>query len=142
MKKVYLLDTNIISEFVKLNPDSKVLELYQARRDLSAISAITWQELTRGLERMSEGKRKNTITNFIQHLSENIQIIPYDKFAAEICGKIQTIAEKNGKTISYYDSQIAATAISCGMILVTRNTSDFQEIKERAFLQLENWFSS
>ena len=45
MKKAYLLDTNIVSEFSKANPNPQVLEFYQARKNLCAISAITWQEL-------------------------------------------------------------------------------------------------
>ncbi len=54
MKKTYLLDTNIVSEFSKDKPNEQVLEFYRARKDLCAISAITWQELTRGVSRMPE----------------------------------------------------------------------------------------
>ena len=56
MKKTYLLDTNIVSEFSKDKPNEQVLEFYRARKDLCAISSITWQELTRGVSRMPEGQ--------------------------------------------------------------------------------------
>ena len=142
MKKVYLLDTNIVSEFSKQNPNPQVVEFYNARRNLCAISAITWQELTRGVSRLPEGKRKNTLSSFIKNFEVNTEVISYDKFASQICGEIQAAAEKNGHTLPFYDSQIAATAISNGMILVTRNTADFAPIREKSFLRVEDWFTS
>ncbi|MCR4580393.1 MAG: type II toxin-antitoxin system VapC family toxin [Treponema sp.] len=142
MEKTYLLDTNIVSEFVKKLPNDRVLDIYFARKNLCAISAITWQELTRGVNRMPEGQRRIKIQNFIDSLAENMEILPYDKFSAQICGEIQARAEKEGKSLPSYDSQIAATAISRGMVLVTHNTADFEDIKETAFLRLEDWFSA
>lgn len=140
MKTVYLLDTNIISEFVKPKPDSSVLMRFDCNKRLCAISAITWQELIYGFNRMPEGKRKASIENFLYNLKQNTQIIPYDSFAAQICGELQADFGQHGITLPYHDSQIAATAISNGMILVTHNTADFQEIHDRAFLHLEDWF--
>ena len=49
MKKTYLLDANIVSEFIKENPNKQVIDFYEARRDMCAISAVTWQELKRGV---------------------------------------------------------------------------------------------
>ena len=142
MRKMYLLDTNVVSEFSKPCPDEQVVNFYAARRDLCAISSITWQELTRGVNRLAEGKRKEYLEKCLQNYEECFEVIPYDKFAASICGEIQAQAEKDGKTLPSYDSQIAATAISNGMILVTHNTADFQMMKEKNFLHVEDWFSA
>ena len=142
MKKTYLLDTNIVSEFSKDKPNEQVLEFYRARKDLCAISSVTWQEIIRGVSRMPEGKRKNTLKSFVNDLDLNMEVISFDKFAAQICGEIQAVAEKNGKNLPYYDSQIAATAVSNGMVLVTHNTSDFEQLKEKSFLRLEDWFTA
>mgnify|MGYP002674433492 CR=1 FL=1 len=131
MKKIYLLDTNIISEFSKERPNQNVIALYEARKNFCAISAVTWQELIYGVEKMPEGKRKN-----------NIEIIPYDDFAAGICGQLLGKCPKKGKSLPYYDTQIAATAIANGMVLVTHNTTDFAEAAERSFLRTEDWFSA
>ena len=142
MKKTYLLDTNIVSEFSKERPNVQVVELYKARRDLCAISAITWQELTRGVQRLPEGRRKQYLQNCLEEYEEALDVIPYDKFTGRICGEIQADAEKEGKTLPYYDSQIAATAVSNGMVLVTHNLDDFTTIKEKTFLRIEDWFSA
>ena len=142
MKKAYLLDTNIVSEFSKANPNPQVLEFYQARKNLCAISAITWQELTRGVSRLPEGKRKATLQSFIENFEANTEVISYDKFASQICGEMQANAEKDGHTLPFYDSQIAATASSNGMVLVTHNIADFEPMREKSFLRVEDWFTA
>jgi len=141
MKKVYLLDTNIVSEFSKDRPNQQVLEFYELRKDFCAISTITWQELIHGVARMPEGKRKKTISDFIEKLGINMEIIPYDQFSANICGEFLGKMEQKGHPLPYSDTQIAATAIANGMVLVTHNTEDFAPMVENSFLKLEDWFS-
>lgn len=141
MKKIYLLDTNIISEFSKERPNQNVIALYEARKNFCAISAITWQELIYGLERMPDGKRKTYIEECLVEYKEEFEIILYDDFAAGICGQLLGKCPKEGKSLPYYDTQIAATAIANGMVLVTHNTTDFAEAAERSFLRMEDWFS-
>lgn len=142
MNKIYLLDTNIVSEFSKKRPNENVLAFYEARKDLCAISAVTWQELVFGVSRMPEGKRKTYIEKCLDEYKEDFEIIPYDEFSADICGQLSGTCAKAGKNLPCFDTQIAATAIANGMILVTRNTADFAEVAERSFLRLENWFTA
>ncbi|WP_296666725.1 type II toxin-antitoxin system VapC family toxin [Treponema sp. UBA785] len=142
MNKIYLLDTNIVSEFSKKRPNQNVIALYEARKNMCAISAVTWQELTYGVSKMPEGKRKDSISAFTEDLKNNFEIIPYDEFSANICGQLLGTCEKCGKMLPYGDTQIAATAIANGMVLVTRNGSDFSEATERSFLRVEDWFSA
>ena len=141
VNKAYLLDTNIVSEFTRERPNKNVIALYEARKNICAISATSFQELVYGAEKMPEGKRKNSIKNFIENLKNNIEIIPYDGFAAEICGRLSGQCSAEGKTLPYADTQIAATAIANGMVLVTHNTQDFSQATERSFLRVEDWFS-
>ena len=142
MNKMYLLDTNIVSEFSKERPNENVLALYEARKDLCAISAVTWQELVFGVSKMPEGKRKTYIEKCLVEYKEDFEIIPYDEFSADICGQLSGTCAKSGKNLPCLATQIAATAIANGMILVTRNTADFEEAAERSFLKLENWFTA
>ena len=142
MKKIYLLDTNIVSEFSKKAPNQQVLAYYAERKDLCAISAVTWQELMRGIERLPQGRRRKYLECCMSNYEESFEVLPYDKHSAQVCGEIQANAEKNGKTLPSYDSQIAATAISNGMVLVTHNVQDFEPMKEKSFLRLEDWFTA
>lgn len=140
MNKVYLLDTNIVSEFSKQKPNEKVIAFYEARKSLCAISSITWQELVQGVSKMPEGRRKEYISKCIKTIFEDIEILPYDSFSAEVCGKALGSMETKGKPLPYIDTQIAATAIANGMVLVTHNTKDFADLAERSFLRVEDWF--
>lgn len=142
MKKIYLLDTNIVSEFSKERPNEQVLDYYNVRKDYCAISSVTWQELIYGLSRMPEGRKKEYIRKCLDLYKRDLEIIPYDEFAASICGEVQSSAEQAGKKLPYCDSQIAATAISNGMILVTHNTEDFSYMEEKTFLRMEDWFAA
>lgn len=142
MNKVYLLDTNIVSEFSKEKPNPNVLACYEARKNLCAISSITWQELVYGTSRLPEGKRKDYISNCLDIYKKDLPIIPYDSFSAEICGNFTGKSERQGHPLPYSDSQIAATAISNGMVLVTHNTADFAPIAETNYLKMEDWFEA
>ena len=137
MKKIYLLDTNIISEFSKERPNQNVIALYEARKNFCAISAITWQELIYGLERMPDGKRKTYIEECLVEYKEEFEIIPYDDFAAGICGQLSGKCSKEGRSLPYCDTQIAETAIANGMVVVKHNTTDVAEAAERSFFRME-----
>ena len=142
MKPVYLLDTNIVSEFSKERPNPQVVAMYARRKELCAISAITWQELTRGVTRLPDGRKKQYLAACLESYLNLLPIIPYDAFAARICGEMQAQMEKHGKPLPYYDSQIAATVIANGMVLVTHNLADFAPAAESAFLRVEDWFGA
>lgn len=140
MKPVYLLDTNIISEFVKPKSNESVLRNVRQREKLCAICSTVWQESVQGCEKLPEGKRKNEIKRYIEKIESSYEIIPYDSFAAEICGELRAKCEKQGKPASFYDSQIAATAIANGMVLITHNTEDYKALQENSILKVEDWW--
>lgn len=140
MKPVFLLDTNVISEFSKPNPKKSVIKNVQEREELCAICSTVWQESVQGCEKLPDGKRKKYIKKCINDVKESQEIIPYDSFAAEICGELRAKCKKQGKPASFYDSQIAATAIANGMVLITHNTEDYKALQENSILKVEDWW--
>ena len=140
MRPVYLLDTNVISELVKPTPNSSVLEKLIENGKYCAICSTVWQESVYGYERMPEGKRKNKVATYLARIKGSYDIIPYDTFASQICGELQSACERKGKSIPRYDSQIAATAIANGMILITHNMEDYQPLIENSTLKIEDWW--
>ena len=64
-------------------------------------------------------------------------ILPYDLEAVRRQASERARLRKAGKTPPYFDSQIAAIAATNQLILVTRNTEDFQSFQG---LALESWF--
>lgn len=140
MSAVYLLDTNIISEFSKPIPNQHTLEMIRKHEDMCAICATVWQEAVFGYELMPEGRRKKGVWATMLDVKESFDILPYDSFAAEICGEIRARCRAAGKTAPFYDSQIAATAIANGMVLITHNTEDFAALCENSMLKVEDWW--
>lgn len=142
MNRIYLLDTNIISEFLKISPDMKVLSKVEEERQRCAISSTTWNELLYGLQTLPDGKRKDMIFSFfIDTVQAIFPIIEYDSRCAWIHSDLRSQLRKKAIQKSFQDTQVAATAISKQMVLVTRNISNFEPIQKiSSSLIIENWF--
>ena len=139
----WLLDTNIISETSKPEPDANCVAGLKARRGQCQLSSVTVSELRYGIERMPEGKRKSAAETVFQFLSEDYasQLVYFDGPAAYEWGRYA--AELEGefgadwwKQFDVRDTQIAAIAREYGLTVATRNVKHFP------FCQVENPFDS
>ncbi len=138
MGLVYLLDTNIISEPTKQTPNENVLEKLKQHNGQYAITAITWHEVNYGVARMPTSKRKSLLQQYLHVLeSSKLAVLSYDKIAARWLAAERHRLVSIGSTPAKEDSEIAAIAVTNKLILVTRNTTDFEPINE---LIIENWF--
>lgn len=134
----YLLDTHVVSEPLTARPSAGVLANIEAYAADSAISAISWQEMHFGLERLPPGSRRDRIRAYLeQRVRPTLPILPFDAAAAEWQARERARLGRIGRTPSYADSQIAAIAAVNGLILVTRNDQDFVDFSE---VFVENWF--
>ena len=140
MKPIYLLDTNVISEFSKPFPNQSTIKKILEKEELCATCSVVWQEFVQGYDRMPEGKKKQKVLECLQTAKETYEIIPYDGFASQICGELRARCENLGTPVPYCDSQIAATAIANNMILVTHNTADFEPLVKNSMLRVEDWW--
>jgi len=135
----YLLDTNIISESFKLNPNPAVAAKLQECGVDSAIASVTWHELLYGLGRLPNSRRKRQLELYLfQTVQPNLPILSYDEQAAEWFANERTRLTALGRPPSYADGQIAAIATTNNLILVTRNVSDYSSF---IALTMENWFA-
>lgn len=124
-----LLDTCVLSELVKPNPDDKVIAFFnQFAHQQVFISSITLAELHRGIARLSPSKRQLELTHWLETIEENYaaNILDFEGATARVWGQLTALAQKQGKTLSFMDSMIAATAIQHQTSVVTRNIADFQ----------------
>jgi predicted nucleic acid-binding protein len=74
----YLLDTCVISELVKIRPSKKVIDwIIQNNEENFYISSLTFGEIHKGIEKLSESIRKNTL-GFNKHVRilEQLAIYP------------------------------------------------------------------
>ena len=126
----YLLDTCVISELIKKQPDYKVLQWISDIEETNLfISVLTIGELHKGIEKLPESRKKSDLHNWVTHDMEKRfqnRIINFDLHTATIWGKIQARSELSGQKLPAIDSLIAATGISHDLIVVTRNTKDMK----------------
>ena len=133
----YLLDTNVLSESVKTSPQQSVLKLTEHHQQEIGTAAPIWHELVYGCQRLPVSRKREILETYLNDvLKPNMTIFPYDERAAQWHAKERARLTALGQTPSFVDGQIAAIAKVNGLVLVTRNTSDF---KNFSGLKLENW---
>ena len=141
IRPYYLLDTNMISELMKPNPDKHVITKMSEYENLIALPSTVWTELMFGVNTMPEGKRKDFVfTKLVDDIQSTYNIIQYDNHAAWIQADIRSRLQEIGTPVDFPDTQIAAIAVSNCMILVTRNIKHFEAIQNVSPLMVENWF--
>jgi len=125
-----LIDTNVISEWWKAEPNPDVLAWIDAQTvETLYLSAITVAELRFGLATMPEGKRR---TIYQERLEKEVlptfagRVLPFDLDASQAYADLMARAKAGGKAIGKADSYIAATATACGLMVATRDISPFE----------------
>ncbi len=125
----FLLDTNVVSEWIKPHPDPGVITwLAEVDEDRVFLSVVTLAELRYGVERMPEGARRNRLDQWLRQevvLRFESRILTLDAAIADVWGQISARSRSGGRAISIMDGFLAATAEVHGLTLVTRNVPDF-----------------
>lgn len=126
----FLLDTNVVSEWVRPRPDAGVVAwLAEADEDRVFISVVTLAELRYGIERLAAGQRRRRLDEWLREelpLRFEGRVLPIDAAIADAWGRLTASMEATGRPIAVADAFIAATAEAHGLALVTRNVSDFE----------------
>ena len=123
----FLLDTNIISEAGKKNPNPKVLNWLLSHEAASAVPSIALAERYQGAHSAPREQRARLLAELDALVNEAPQkILPFDEKAAQV-EYVSRPTLKN-KPRNYPDTQIAAIALSRELTVVTRNTQDFPEV--------------
>lgn len=124
-----LLDTCVLSEFAKKQPESAVVRWLSAQiEDRLYISVITIGELKRGVERLPPSARREQLNEWLaRDILERFdgRIVAIDTVIMLRWGGLRAHLDAVGKPMQPIDSLIAATALTRGFDLVTRNLNDF-----------------
>jgi toxin FitB len=124
-----IVDTNVISEIMQLQPSPRVLGWWgqQPASELFT-SAVTVAEILYGIELLPRGKRQERLFTeaeamFTQDFAG--RILSFDEAAAGECAQIAARRRALGRPIAEFDAQIAAIASAHRATLATRNLADF-----------------
>jgi tRNA(fMet)-specific endonuclease VapC len=134
----FLLDSNVLSEPLRKEPDRKVRALIQQRQFDSCVSATVWEEFLFGIERQISSVKRKQLLDYRYFLEEiELPVLPFDHAAANWMSHERTRLCSEGLTPAYRDLQIAAVAAIRGLTVVTRNMKDFARFQG---VRIENWF--
>ena len=127
-----VLDTNVISELMRPQPESQVLA-WANGLDPEAVSmtAMNEAEILHVLARLPDGRRKQQLQQSWDLLVAELfvgRIWPFTSKAAHWYGELLWRRELLARPMATADALIAATALAHGVSLATRNVADFAEI--------------
>ena len=127
----YLLDTCVISELAKPEPNEKVVSwATQNDEENFYLSTLTFGELHKGISKLPPSKRKENLLQWVEHdLTDRFKtrIIDITLKVAKQWGETQGISESQGRPMPTIDGLIAATGLTHDLTVVTRNTADMQQ---------------
>ena len=136
-----LLDTNILSEIMRVKSNSTVIKwLNDQDSSQLFLSSITIAEIGYGIYMLPEGKRKKQLElNFDQYVKNafNYRILEFTEQAARKYAIVMGDRKRIGRPMGVPDGQIASIALAKGFSVATRNIKDFEECG----LQLINPFN-
>jgi predicted nucleic acid-binding protein len=126
---VVILDTNVISEILRQEPNEAVVNWFRSQPgDQLFTTAITHAEVLYGISLLPKGSRREKLLAvaqliFVEDL-EN-RILAFSSEASSYYADIGSSRRTSGRPISQFDAMIAAIARLHGATIATRNTSDF-----------------
>jgi len=124
-----LLDTNVVSENLRVAPSPKVVAWLDAQRPaLIYLCTPVLAELYRGIARLTEGRRKDHLRIAIERMQNELfrdRILAFDTGAAKQYGHLTAIRERLGDPIGHMDAMIAAIALCHRATVATRDVRGF-----------------
>lgn len=124
-----VLDTNVLSEAMKPEPDQAVRAwLNEQVAETLYLSSVTLAELLFGIAALPVGKRKHMLASALDGLMELFKdrVLPFDTDAARHYAELAMTAKNGGRGFPAPDGYIAAIAVSNGYIVASRDASAFE----------------
>ncbi len=133
----WLLDTNVVSEIRRPQPEPRVLAFIAAQPlRLLYVSTVTFAEIRFGIELLDDAGRRAELNGWLARI---VRPMFEDRVLAvteEVMLKWRLLVEegrKSGHTFSQPDLIIAATALHHGLTIVSRDISDYRRARVPVF---------
>jgi predicted nucleic acid-binding protein len=125
----FLLDTNCVSELVRVRPEPRVLEWLEAvDESLLYLSVLTLGEIRKGLAVLASGRRRTRLEAWLEvdlRARFSGRILAIDAAVADRWGWLTAQAKRKGTPLAVIDGLLAATALHYNLTVVSRNETDF-----------------
>ena len=125
----WLLDTCVVSETFKREPDAAVMAWLSDNAKAAALPAVALGEIQHGIERMSESRSRNRLQVWRDRIAAQFahRTLAADESVFRQWGHLRASLEAIGRPQQDMDVLIAAIAVCHDLTLVTRNVRDFAD---------------
>ncbi len=124
-----LLDTNVISEITRPQPDAQVVRFLEQLED-GWLSMVTRHELRFGIALLPPSRRRDGLAEAVDSLLSTYadRVLPILEAEADEAAALRARARMSGRIMHLADAFVAATATVHGLAVATRNVTDFAGI--------------
>lgn len=123
----YLVDANVLSEPTKQSADNNVVNWLTTNESSLVVDPIIIGELRIGILALPRGRKRERLEQWFEAVVETIECLPWHATVSRRWAALVVDLKRKGQTIPLLDGMIAATALQHDLIVVTRNTRDFQK---------------
>lgn len=126
-----VLDTDVVSELMRRDPDHRVREWIQAQVPAQLwTTSVTVAEVRYGIARLPANRRRELLSSAAEDVFGRFadRVLPFDVTAARSYPEVVVERAAVGSPISGFDAQIAAICRVSDAVLATRNTADFDDV--------------
>jgi tRNA(fMet)-specific endonuclease VapC len=128
----FLIDTSVL---VDAERGVRALERVPAE-DEHSISVITASEMLHGVHRADDGPRRMQRQAFVENILAELEALPITNEVARAHAQVWAELEAAGEMIGAHDLWIAATALTHGLQLATKNAREFECVPGLSVLAL------
>ena len=122
-----LLDTNVVSEMIRTEPNPTVMSFLMEQNEWW-LPAIVLHELVFGIEILQPGRRREQLDRAVSDTVARYRdrIVPLGHREAASAALLRGRARREGRALTLADALIAGTAAACDLTIATRNVRDFE----------------
>lgn len=123
----YLVDANVLSEPTRPAPDARVVDWLSDHESDLVVDSIILGELGIGVQALPSGRKRTRLEQWFEALAETIECLPWDAAVSRRWARLVVDLKRKGDPVPLLDGMIAATALTHGLAVATRNALDFRK---------------
>jgi toxin FitB len=129
----YLVDVNVLGEPTKPAPDAKVVSWLTANESGIVVDSIILGELRIGILTLAPGRKRTKLELWFADVVDTVDCLPWDASVSRRWAELVVESRRKGRLLPLLDGMIAATALTHGLTVATRNRRDFQQAGVKVF---------
>lgn len=122
----FIADANLLSEATKPSPDARALAWLRSNESQLAVTPVVLGELEYGILLLPAGRKKTRLADWFEKIRSTVFSLDFDNATAAAWAGLLAKLKSKGRAMPVKDSLVAASALTHGLAIATRNTRDFQ----------------